>query len=354
MHQRVHVFQFVRGIHQTRLRSKAKESRPITARSSLSSRLVLSVLRSARKRMALDAIIHRPRYGWWSQIQQAPLPTLARTLYTQRQRLAKATIYGPESDTDITVVCVSDTHNTQPRLPPGDVLVHAGDLTETGTLKELQAQLDWLNTQLHAHRIVIAGNHDILLEDQLDGAKAAEFGRNPRLLLQWGSVIYLNCTEAQVTVRGRTLKVYGHPATQKGGNWAFQYTKGTDVFTSRVPDDVDILITHSPPKYHLDLVGWGDQYLLQELWRVRPKLHVFGHVHAGRGKDVLHYDKFERLYEGVCSGRAGVFALVHMVLLLPWMLILGTKRSRKTVLVNAAAVRGFKNQDSRTIQSVRI
>jgi 3',5'-cyclic AMP phosphodiesterase CpdA len=61
----------------------------------------------------------------------------------------------------VTVVCVSDAHNTKPLLPPGDLLIHAGDLTCIGTFDELQTQIDWLNAQPHKY---IAGNKDLLLD----------------------------------------------------------------------------------------------------------------------------------------------------------------------------------------------
>jgi len=67
----------------------------------------------------------------------------------------------------ITVVCILDTHNQQLELPDGDLLVHAGDLSKRGTLPELQAQLDWANSQKHTRKVVIAGNYDRLLDPSL-------------------------------------------------------------------------------------------------------------------------------------------------------------------------------------------
>ena len=54
-------------------------------------------------------------------------------------------------------VCVSDTHNQTPKLPPGDVLVHAGDLTNQGTLGELRRAVAWLESADFEVKIVIAG-----------------------------------------------------------------------------------------------------------------------------------------------------------------------------------------------------
>jgi calcineurin-like phosphoesterase family protein len=66
----------------------------------------------------------------------------------------------------ITIVCVSDTHNKTPPVPDGDIFLHGGDLTSKGTFTELQAQLHWINTLSHRHKIVIAGNHDFLLDQK--------------------------------------------------------------------------------------------------------------------------------------------------------------------------------------------
>ena len=59
-------------------------------------------------------------------------------------------------------VCISDTHNASPldgafKLPAGDVLVHAGDLTNQGTLSELQRTVDWIERANYEAKIVIAG-----------------------------------------------------------------------------------------------------------------------------------------------------------------------------------------------------
>jgi Icc-related predicted phosphoesterase len=44
----------------------------------------------------------------------------------------------------------------------------------------------------------------------------------------------------------------------------------------------DILVTHGPPKDVLDGT-YGDPVLAAYVQMVKPKLHVFGHVHIGRG-----------------------------------------------------------------------
>merc|ERR1712227_46222 len=63
------------------------------------------------------------------------------------------------------IVCVSDTHNRHLNLDiqPGDIFIHAGDITQRGTLHELEAFNEWLATLPHKHKVVIGGNHDEIL-----------------------------------------------------------------------------------------------------------------------------------------------------------------------------------------------
>lgn len=59
-------------------------------------------------------------------------------------------------------VCVSDTHNAVPggafRLPKGDVLLHAGDMTNQGSYSELRKAVKWLDEADFEAKIVIAGS----------------------------------------------------------------------------------------------------------------------------------------------------------------------------------------------------
>ncbi len=61
-----------------------------------------------------------------------------------------------------------------------------------------------------------------------------------------------------------------------------------------IPEDVDILITHNPPYMILDQIqteygaSVGDQDLRYELEnRLKPKLHVFGHIHENGGRQLV-------------------------------------------------------------------
>lgn len=46
----------------------------------------------------------------------------------------------------------------------GDLLIHAGDLTQSGSMEELDAQIEWLDRQPHRYKVVIAGNHELCLD----------------------------------------------------------------------------------------------------------------------------------------------------------------------------------------------
>src|SRR5690242_16572388 len=72
-------------------------------------------------------------------------------------------------------VCVSDTHNTFPSLPRGDVLIHAGDLTNQGSLSELRKAIDWLEKADFEVKIVVAGNHDVTLDEDFYGQYGSYF-----------------------------------------------------------------------------------------------------------------------------------------------------------------------------------
>ncbi len=64
------------------------------------------------------------------------------------------------------IVIISDTHGLQPSvdIPEGDILVHAGDMTMRGEVKDLMAFNTFLGSLPHPTRFVIAGNHDFCFD----------------------------------------------------------------------------------------------------------------------------------------------------------------------------------------------
>ena len=174
------------------------------------------------------------------------------------------------------VVCISDTHNQLHKLdiPTGDLLIHAGDLTRRGSLMEVQEADRALSRLPHRHKIIIAGNHDWAFVREPAAARASIT-----------SAIYLE--DEAVVIEG--LRLYGSPWQPWFFDWAFNYPRGVSLkpVWDLIPETTDLLITHGPPRGHGDrpargeLVGCPD--LTMAIQRIRPRIHVFGHIHEGYG-----------------------------------------------------------------------
>ncbi|MGI8788331.1 MAG: metallophosphatase domain-containing protein [Pyrinomonadaceae bacterium] len=178
------------------------------------------------------------------------------------------------------IVCLSDTHNCneQIRVPDGDILVHAGDATIRGTFDEIFLFNEWFANLPHARKIFVAGNHDWLFETN------NHFARN----LLDRSIDYLQ--DSSVEIEG--LKIYGSPWQPRFFDWAFNLNRGRELAEKwkLIPDETDILITHGPPNGILDEVPrqyWientGCEELRKRVEKIKPKLHIFGHIHCGYG-----------------------------------------------------------------------
>lgn len=173
-------------------------------------------------------------------------------------------------------VAISDTHGMHGEIivPDGDVLIHAGDILGKGTLFELDEFNDWLGTLPHKYKIVVAGNHDWCFESS---------ERASRGLLS--NAIYL---KDESVVIGN-VHFYGAPWQPYFMNWAFNLKRSEDLREKwqLIPWDTDVLITHGPPKGVLDKVIDGDNVGCEELAKavidIKPKYHVFGHIHEGYG-----------------------------------------------------------------------
>lgn len=179
----------------------------------------------------------------------------------------------------MTFVFISDTHGQHEKLvlPAGDVLVHAGDFTLRGTLPEVTAFFDWFERQPYRYRVAVAGNHDFLAE------------REPVLFRQLipENVIYLE--DSGVSLDG--IQVWGSPITPWFFDWAFNRQRGADIrrHWDLIPAGADVLITHGPPYGILDEVlrdprPVGCRDLLRRVEEIKPRVHVFGHIHEGYGQ----------------------------------------------------------------------
>jgi Icc-related predicted phosphoesterase len=179
-------------------------------------------------------------------------------------------------DLFIRIVAISDTHgkHRQITVPDGDILIHAGDLTARGSLADLSQFNAFLGELPHRNKIVIAGNHDWCLQRQPQEARA----------------VLTNChylEDETAIIDG--IRFYGSPWQPWFLDWAFNLRRGDEIRAKweLIPEGTDVLVTHGPPLGYGDRTVRGDQVgcedLLAAVLRVRPQMHIFGHIHEGAG-----------------------------------------------------------------------
>lgn len=178
------------------------------------------------------------------------------------------------------IALISDTHlrhrNYPIDVPAADMVIHSGDACIEGTAKEVRQFFDWFGKLPHRHKVFVAGNHDWLFEKD---------NKLARSLVPAG-VTYLQ--DELVEIEG--IKIYGAPWQPEFCEWAFNLKRGFPLRKKweAIPAGIDILVTHGPPMGILDWSSFGDENagcedLRRELLRVKPKLHVFGHIHGDYG-----------------------------------------------------------------------
>ncbi|KAI0807855.1 Metallo-dependent phosphatase [Fomes fomentarius] len=208
-------------------------------------------------------------------------------------------------------VCISDTHSYIFPVPPGDVLLHSGDLSGHGTLQDLKVTLNWLKSLPHPAKFFIAGNHDLALDEGYEEGgdlrqfkpfrlkdkditaarklvRSNSFRKEGMFYLEHEAAIY----HAQT---GKTYTIYGSPAAPFYSIGAFQYEPGhgKDIY-QKIPASTNILLTHTPPLGVCDLTKHGKHAGCPELAErlahddlKNCRLHVYGHIHEGRGAAIV-------------------------------------------------------------------
>lgn len=188
------------------------------------------------------------------------------------------------------ITFISDTHNKHKSvtssLPGGDLIIHAGDISSMGYKHEIQQFVKWFNSlDNYNNKIFIAGNHDWGFQNEPEMCK--------ELLGFYEKVIYLQDNLELIGDDYQTaVKVYGSPWQPEFYNWAFNLPRQGDELQEKwnnIPLDTDILVTHGPAWGHLDTVKFeplnnlGCELLTERIQTVKPKIHVFGHIHSGYG-----------------------------------------------------------------------
>ncbi|KAI9721383.1 MAG: hypothetical protein M1828_005132 [Chrysothrix sp. TS-e1954] len=216
------------------------------------------------------------------------------------------------------LLILSDTHDFDitsfSKLPPVDVVLHCGDLTENGDLASLKTALTALGSIKAELKLVIAGNHDVVLDRGFftaQGGRVEEYDEAiafcKSTTLREQNVHYLEEGYHEFTLNsGAHLRIWATPHTPEYGISAFQYPSRQDRFNalssstpewaecvatdrSIIPDQqrLDIVMSHGPPKYILDSTNDGNsggcEHLRRAIAHARPQLHCFGHIHGAWG-----------------------------------------------------------------------
>lgn len=165
------------------------------------------------------------------------------------------------------ILHLSDTHNCHHQLrylPEADVVVYSGDFCMVGTEQEAIDFLNWFCDLPYRHKIFICGNHD----DCLYGANIEGLDSNVHYLCNSG-----------IEIEG--VKFYGVPMFMGDCITERQCLNYTNI-----PNDTDVLITHSPAYGILDYddgINYGSENLLSVIMQVSPIIHLFGHIHKQHG-----------------------------------------------------------------------
>jgi len=165
------------------------------------------------------------------------------------------------------------------------MIIHAGDATYRGSIVEIENFAKWFGKTPYRHRIFCAGNHDFLFQDQPHLA---------RTIMQDNGIIYLQ-DEARIFYDpkiAKTITIYATPHTPFFHAWAFnEYEDKLKDIYGMIPEGLDVLVTHGPPLGILDEVcqdfkqKWlGSAALRDRIHEVKPRFHVFGHIHEGYGQ----------------------------------------------------------------------
>lgn len=175
-------------------------------------------------------------------------------------------------------ICVtSDTHGRDFTAQPADVFIHCGDITAGGTVEETALFASWLHDSPYKHAIVVPGNHDRCFQEEFDAVREL-FDDRVHILIDKG-----------VQIDG--VNFWGSPWTPPFFDWFFMKEEDDlRVVYSRMPQEIDVLITHGPPRGILDPghkePHVGSRALLGAITDKSRKIkhHVFGHLHAAGGK----------------------------------------------------------------------
>lgn len=203
------------------------------------------------------------------------------------------------------ILILSDTHGLHRALPhplpDADIIVHAGDMTNRGTMEECMRALGWFNALPYKYRICIAGNHDLFLDpDHIDCPSSPS--AIEAILPKADGFFYLNDSGCEV----EGIRFWGSPVQPEFFHWAYNRMRGPEIqeHWDLIPENTDVLITHGPAYKLVDecpdfrfpnsnvMENVGCVNLAKTIEKIKPKLHICGHIHGAYGHvyngDTLH------------------------------------------------------------------
>eukprot|EP00933_Yihiella_yeosuensis_P021921 TRINITY_DN1727_c0_g1_i1.p1 TRINITY_DN1727_c0_g1~~TRINITY_DN1727_c0_g1_i1.p1 ORF type:complete len:425 (+),score=83.79 TRINITY_DN1727_c0_g1_i1:128-1276(+) len=196
----------------------------------------------------------------------------------------------------VTILHISDTHSLHhavSSMPPADILIHSGDVSREGLDSEIGDFNHWLGQIKgnYKHIFVIPGNHDFWETNKAIGwgKISVDAARDPN---------YFQSKVSHAKVLHHELaKVMGLTIWGSGWNPKVGDSSPGNRYDD-IPAGVDVLVTHEAPFGIFDMTfagHWGySQELLSAIYRIKPKVHLFGHVHEQRG----HWEKNGDTFEG--------------------------------------------------------
>lgn len=177
------------------------------------------------------------------------------------------------------ICLISDTHSLHRRITieKMDMLFFAGDFSLNNTEEETVDFLDWFCEQPARERVMISGNHDRFQWKHPDRF---------RELLDGRPIHYLENEETELM----GIRIWGSPVTvpiiaDRSRRFELS-TEERKILWQRIPENTDILLTHTPPLGILDRVGGqhcGCSALADRVLTISPKFHFFGHIHEDSG-----------------------------------------------------------------------
>ena len=205
------------------------------------------------------------------------------------------------------ITVLSDTHTRHglipmEDLPGGDLILHAGDIMNSGYNKnDILDFCTWFGSlNQYENKVFIAGNHDRMFENHPEEVQ--------EMLNKFLNIDYLQDEDFVIYGDGPegnspndNIRIYGSPWQPEFYSWAFNLKRNGIEISGKweaIPDNTDILITHGPAFGSLDTVEgrpWdslGCELLAERIERLKPKIHVCGHIHSGYGydfKDGTHF-----------------------------------------------------------------